>query len=69
MIRRQVRILPELPRGGLSSREVFFHDRMRFFGLAASFMMPVDEPAPFPIHVGRNREERRNRICPPDGLT
>jgi hypothetical protein len=30
---------------------------MRFFGLAASFMMPVDELTPFPIHVRDDAKE------------
>jgi hypothetical protein len=68
MIHHQVRILPELPRRELPSCEVLFHDRMSFFGLAASFMMPVDELAPFSIHVGRNPEELVLGLIEADGL-
>src|SRR5208337_4586155 len=41
---------------------------MSFFGLAASFMMPVDELAPFPIHVGRDPEELVLGLTEANGL-
>ena len=50
-------ILSELPRRQLPSRKVLFHDGMGLFGLAASFMMPVDELASFPVHVRDDAEE------------
>ena len=42
--------------------------RRKRFGLAASFVMPVDELASLPIHVGRNPEELVLGLIEANGL-
>jgi len=50
-------VLAELPGRKPSPRQVLLHDGVGLFGLAASFMMPVDELISFPIHVRSHSEE------------
>ena len=68
MIHHQAAFSPNFPEGSFPPGEVLFHDGMGLFGLAASFMMPVDELTPFPVHVRDDPEELVLGLIEGDGL-
>src|SRR4030042_2322315 len=47
-------ILPKITRGQLSPSQVFLHHSMSLFAFATSLVLPVDQFATIPIHVGNH---------------